>query len=170
MGEKIYMKTEKIARGGITLTIIVLSFILFRGSTSLLGSLIIPLAIYINLYDFNLSEFLFTITAATILVAILFWTQVLFMIVYGFLAYMLSLWTRKNLFMRIILLSLTAALSFFTAIYLTDLLLGTAIQHALTTLMGGSHMGFYLMVLLEGIITGGTLSFLGPWLESRLLG
>src|SRR6056297_325588 len=170
MGGKIYMKAEKLARSGITLSIIILSFILFRGSSSLLGSLIIPLAVYINLYDFSLGEFLLTITAATILVAIFFSTQVLFMIVYGFLAYMLSTLVDKNLFMRMSVLSLTAALSFFIAIYLTDLFLGTTIQHALTSLMGGTLLGFFLMVLLEGMIIGVALSFLGPWLKSRLPG
>lgn len=78
MGEKIYMKAEKLARSGITLTIIIISFILFRGSTSLLSGIIIPLAIYILLNDFSLSEYLTTIISATILVAIFFWTQVLF--------------------------------------------------------------------------------------------
>lgn len=170
MGEKICMKAEKLARSGITLTIIIISFILFRGSTSLLGSLIIPLAIYINLYDFSSGEYLTTITAATILVAIFFWTQVLFMIIYGILAYMLSILAEKKLLLRMILLSLTAALSFMIAIYLTDLLLGTAIQQALTSLMGGNEIGFYLLVLLEGMITGVTLALLAPWLESRLPG
>ncbi len=170
MGGKKYMNTKKVARSGITLTIIILSFIFFRGTTSLLGSLIIPLAIYINLHDFSLGEYLTTITAAIILVAIFFWTQVLFMIIYGFLAYILSIVVEKNLFLRIVLLSLTAALSFIIAIRLTDLLLGTAIQQALTALMGGTLPGFYLLVLVEGLIVGVFLSTLGPWLESRLPG
>ena len=91
-------------------------------------------------------------------------------VIYGFLAYMLSILAEKNLFLRIIVLSLTATSSFIIAIYLTDLLLGTAIQQALTFLMGGNLIGFYFMVLLEGMITGVALSFLGPWLESRLSG
>ncbi len=162
------MRVKKIAQGALTLGIIFVSFMLFRGTTSIIGSFIVPLALYIFLKSFNLREQLTTIMAALLLVAVLFGTQIFFMITYGLLAFLLSVVAEKRLLLRIVLLIAGATVSFIIAIQLTDLVLGTAIQQALTSLAGGTQAGFYLFVLVEGIITGTVLAFTSSWLEKRL--
>lgn len=162
------MRTDKLARGAITLTLIIVSFMLFRGTTSIFSSFIIPLALYLFLKDFNPGEQLTTVLAALILVAILFGTQIFFMVAYGILAVLLSVAAGKRLLLKIFLLSLGATFSFIIAIQLTDLVLGTAIKQALSSLAGGSQAGFYLFVLVEGVVTGTILAFSSLWLEKRL--
>lgn len=162
------MRTGKIARGALTLALIVVSFMLFRGTTSIFNSFIVPLALYIFLKDFRFREWLTTILAAFILVVIFFGTQIFFMVIYGLLAFLLSVVAGKKIFLRIIILISGAAFSFVIAIYLTDIILGTAIQQALTSLAGGTQAGFYLFVLVEGVATGTILAFASSWLEKRL--
>ena len=164
------MRTEKLARGALTLAVITISFMLFRGSTSLLNSIIVPLALYIILYDFTPGEFLTTFIAGLFLVALFFGTQIFFMMIYGLLAFLLLVLAQKGIFLRIGLLSSGAVISFIIAIHLTDLILGTAIQQALTSLAGGSQAGFYLLVSGEGILAGVVLAFTSSWLEDRLAG
>ncbi|MBF8436157.1 hypothetical protein I0Q91_03620 [Halanaerobiaceae bacterium Z-7014] len=162
------MGTSKLARSALTLTLIIVSFLLFRGTISIFSSFIVPLALYIFSKDFSLVEQLTTTLAALILVTIFFSTQAFFMIAYGLLAFLLSVTANKSMFLKILLLSLGAAVSFIIAIQLTDLILGTAIQQALTSLAGGSQAGFYLFVLIEGVITGTVLNVSSYWLEKRL--
>lgn len=162
------MRTDKLARGAISLTVIIVSLMLFRGTTSIFSSFIIPLALYIFLKDFSPGEQLTTVLAAFILVAIFFNTQLFFMVAYGLLAFLLSVVAGKRLVLKIVLLSLGAAVSFIVAIQLTDLVLGTAIQQALTSLAVGSQAGFYLFVLAEGVVTGTILAVSSLWMEQKL--
>ncbi len=164
------MNAEKLARGALTLTVIAISLIIFRGSISIFNSIVIPLALYLILYDFSPGEFLTAFFAAFFLVALFFSTQVFFMVSYGLLAFLLSAFAERGIFLRIVILSLGAAVSFLIAIWLTDLILGTAIQRALTALAGGSQTGFYLLVLAEGLAAGGVLAAVSTWLERRLAG
>lgn len=162
------MRTAKLARGALTLSVIVVSFIFFRGTTSILNSIVVPLALYIFLGDFNIREWVTTLLAALILVAIFFGTQIIFMGAYGLLAFLLSAVSGKKMLLRTIMLTSGAVVSFITAIYLTDLFLGTSIQQALTSLVGGDQLNFYFLVLGEGIFTGTVLAFTSSAFEKRL--
>jgi len=42
------------------------------------------------------------------------------------------------------------------------------IQQALTSLVGATQAGFYLLVLREGIVTGTVLAFISSSLEKRI--
>ncbi len=163
-----HMSAEKLARGALTLTVIAVSLIIFRGSLSFFNSLVIPLAIYLMLADFRPGELATVFLSALIMVILFFSTQTFFMLSYGLLALLLTALAGRGAILRLVVLSLGAALSFIAAILMTDLLLTTAIQQVLTSLAGGSRTGFYLLVLGEGIAVRGVLTAVSTWLKERI--
>ncbi len=150
------MHVQKLTKSAIFLALIVVSFLLFRGTTNIFNAVIVPLLISITIKDMKIKEGL-TFIAAIILLGFMFFRfQIFFIILYALLAVML-LYTKKNNYRfstKALFFSATSAVGFFIVIRMTDLVLGSPIERALIAISGGSFGNYLTLLLAQGLFVG----------------
>ena len=166
------MNIKSLTYAAISISLIFMSFILFRGAANIVNSIIVPVVFYINYTKFNLKEYLLLILAVFILSFLFFFQQLFFIIFYAVLGWLLYYTLKRKLgfIVNTIIISIAFLIGFVSTISLTDLIIGTALRKALLTVGGGSQLGLILVFIMISIVVGLTLDFIIFELDKRLKG
>ena len=164
------MKPVYITHSAISLALIFVFFSIFRGTTNILNSMLVPLVLYLNMRKQDLKSTVTTMMGMVILCGVFFKFQIFFAILYGLMALLLqkTLTGEKPFLLKAIILSLGTWIGFAVTIYITDFILGTNIMTALYSMMGGWYAGVFLLITIEAVIVGLTLTIVPPFVEKRL--
>ena len=164
------MKIKNLTHTAISLTLIFISFILFRGSSNIVNAVTVPLVLYFNYIKFNWREYLTLILMTLIFSFLFFFQQIFFILLYALLGiFMAKLFQSDyNRYLRIIILALIFFVGFFVTLNITDFVLGTALQQMLLSLMGGNITFLVLFYLLNSFIVSFALNFFAPQIEEKI--
>jgi len=161
---------KNLTQAALSLTLIFVFFMLFKGVTNILNSIFVPLVFYINISRFKWKAYLALVTATLILTFLFFFQQIFFVLFYALLGWILyKLFNKKKGFLfNTTILTLVNLISFIIIINLTDLFLGTAIIKALLSISGGTTLGLLIVFLLEALFVALSLEIIIPMVEGRL--
>ena len=166
------MKPVHITHSAISLALIFVCFSIFRGTTNILNSMIVPFVLYLNMRKLGLKSTVTTMLGMVILCTLFFKFQIFFAILYSLMALLLkiTLTGTKPFLLKFVVLFLGAWLGFTVTLFITDSILGTNIMTALSSIMGGWYPGVFLLIAVEAVVVGLTLAILPPFIEKRLTG
>jgi hypothetical protein len=164
------MKTVDIVRGALSLTVIVISLFLFKGTTNLINAIIIPVTLYINLRGWQPRQVASVFAAFLLLCAILFNYQIIFASIYCLMTgvYLFLNARKVNVLVRAIVLTLIASACFAVGIKLTDFIFMTQIETLLLKVLKGNLLIYYLILFVEGLIAAVSIVCSTSFLEKRL--
>ena len=164
------MKTNNITQSALSLALIVICFLLFRGVTNILNSILVPLVLYLNIRGQSWKVYITTMLGLVLLSILFFKHQIIFSILYGILALLLlkTIKGKKPFLIKVSILSIGAWVGFITAILVTDFILGTKIMTALLSIAGGLYAGVIVLIAVEALIVGTLLVLITPTIENRL--
>lgn len=164
------LRTREITHTALSLSLVMISFILFKGSTNVFNAVIVPTVFYINYSKFSLREF-FTLILLTMTAALLFFFQQLFFILfYAVLAVFLKhlLENSYHKIIKVIILSAGFLTGFYITLSLTDMILGTALRKVLASAAAGNLTLIILLYSLTAVFVAVSLLFMVPEIEKRL--
>lgn len=164
------MNTRNLTNTAISLTLIIISFMLFRGSTNVFNAVTIPLIFYLNYKKFEFKSF-FTLVLLSFIISILFFFQQLFFIFFYalmavFIKYLLQYNYHKLL--KTIILSLSFGIGFYTTLTLTDTILGTALRKVLASTAAGNIYLLILLYTVTSLFVSISLLIITPQVENRI--
>lgn len=152
------MKLNNLTRSALSLSIIFVCFLIFKGPTNILNALFIPLTIVIFTYSNNNKESMI-FYLATILFCLLFFNiQIFFIIMYCIIANSLIFFLKNNIkaFLVFPILTLIIALCFWLGIFLTDAIFHMQINHIMMKILNNNLIYYLSMIIIES----GIVSFL----------
>ena len=164
------MNNKSLTHSAISISLVLVSFMLFKGAANIINSIIVPIIFYINYAKFKLKDYLLMILAVFILSFLFFFKQLFFIIFYAILAWFLyySFEKKINFLLRTIIFAAAFLFGFVTTINITDMVIGTALQKALASAAAGSNLGLILLYVVTSILIAVMLNFLGTQLNKRL--
>lgn len=165
------MKIKNLTHTAISLALIFISFLIFRGSSNIINAVTVPLILYLNYKKFSLKEYVTLILMTLIFSLLFFFQQLFFIILYALLGIFLSKLFKSNysFFFRMVSLTFVFFIGFFGTLNITDFILGTALQQMLLSLMGGNIFFLILFYLFNSIIISLALNFITPRIEKKLI-
>ena len=166
------MSIQAITRGALTIALICIFFILFKGFINIFNALLVPLVLYVNLLALKNEERYLILIALLLVCAILFKVQFIFTIFYCIIGLLLLFIQRKKwpFIPGAILLSLVLSLSFFIAIEATDALFLTHVGDIMRHALNGNILAYLGVLVLEGGLVGIGLLFAARMLQNRIEG
>lgn len=165
------MKIKNLTHTAISLALIFISFLIFRGSSNIINAVTVPLILYLNYKKFSLKEYVTLVLMTLIFSLLFFFQQLFFIILYALLGIFLSKLFKSNysFFFRMVSLTFVFFIGFFGTLNITDFILGTALQQMLLSLMGGNIFFLILFYLFNSIIISLALNFITPRIEKKLI-
>lgn len=161
--------TELVKRA-LTVALIMVFFTVFRGFANLLNAFLVPMALYMGLKGANRVQSL-TLSGATLICGLLFFSvQVFFILLYSVMAWQLRQLMKRGASVTRsgVTLSGLAAIGFYAAIRLTDMVFLTRMHTLYMGLLNGNWFLYALMLLAEGLIVGFGLAFGAAAIERRI--
>ncbi|MFO7814326.1 MAG: hypothetical protein R6V14_01075 [Halanaerobiales bacterium] len=164
------MRIKNLTQAALSLTLIFIFFMLFKGTTNILNSIFVPLVLYINISKFKRKEYIALVTAVLILTFLFFFQQIFFILFYALLGWVLhELFKRKRGFLlKTTVLTIVNFTGFIIIINITDLLLGTTITKALLSIGGGTQLGLVIVFFLEALFVALSFVIIIPRVIGRL--
>jgi hypothetical protein len=157
------MNVGLVAQGALAIAMVTVFFLLFRGVTNIFNALLVPLALYAFSRGNRLEEILTVYAGVLIFVALFFKMQLIFMLLYFVIAFLLDLLLKeegRHTLMATLTISLAISLGFWVAIVLTDDLFGTRIHDMTLAMLGGNAFAYAIMLWIEGfLVSVGLLYF-----------
>lgn len=164
------MRINNLTLAALSLALVFVFFMLFKGVTNILNSVFVPLVFYINISRFKWKEYIALVTAVLILTFLFFFQQIFFVLFYALLGWVLyKLFKRKKGFLlNTTILTIVNFIGFIIIINITDLILGTAITKALLSISGGTQLGLLIVFFLEALFVALSLVIIIPRVAGRL--
>lgn len=165
------MRIKHLTHTAISLALIFISFMLFRGSTNLVNAITVPLVLYINYKKFSIREYITLVLMTLIFSFLFFFQQLFFIFLYAFLGIFMAKIFQKNygFYYRTAVFTLIFSLGFSITLNLTDLVLGTALQQMLFSIMSQNISLMILFYLFNSLIVSLALNFLTPQIEKKIV-
>jgi len=166
----ITIKLNMITRGAMTMALIFISFLLFKGVTNILNAFIVPLVLYLCCINQKEKQ-IFTLYLAVIIFVVLFFKiQLFFIIFYCCIAFILTQLRKKNINTLLSTLTLTLAISFsfWIGIMLTDYFFLTRMNEIIINVMKGNIFKYSIMLIIEGALVGVSQLFVSRMFYKRL--
>jgi len=169
-GRVLTMRIKNLTLAALSLALIFVFFMIFKGVTNILNSIFVPLVFYINISKFKWKEYIVLVTAVMILTFLFFFQQIFFVLFYAILGWVLyKLFERKKGFLlNTTILTIVNFIGFIIIINITDLFLGTAIRKALLAISGGTQLGLLTVFLLEALFVAFSLVIIIPRVAGRI--
>jgi len=166
------MDNNSLTHSAISISLVMVSFLLFRGAANIVNSITVPIIFYLNYAKFDLKKYLLMILTVFILSFLFFFQQLFFIIFYAILGGVLyhSFTKEINFIIRTILFVITFLIGFIITITITDIIIGTALRDALAAVVAGSKIGLVFLYLMTSIFVAVTLNFVGYQINKRLKG
>ncbi|MGM0437837.1 MAG: hypothetical protein ACQEQD_06165 [Bacillota bacterium] len=164
------MNNNSLTHLAISISLVLVSFIFFRGAANIANSIVVPIIFYINYAKFDLKEYLIMILAVFIFSFLFFFQQLFFIIFYAILGWVLYHIFKKeiNFIVRTLIFSITFLIGFVITINITDIVIGTALRKALAAVVAGSQIGVIFLYIMTSILVAVTLNFVGYQIDRRL--
>lgn len=162
--------TTTLVKSALMVALIFVFFTVFRGFANLLNAFLVPMALYAGLKEADRAQ-AFTLFAAVILAALLFFSvQVFFILLYFAMALMLKqlMGSGASTMKTGFWLSLVAAFGIYAGIRLTDLVFLTPLHRVYMAMLGGSWLYYGLFLLAEGLMAGFGLAVVAKAVERRM--
>jgi len=166
----ITIKLNMITRGAMTMALIFISFLLFKGVTNILNAFIVPQVLYLCCINQKEKQ-IFTLYLAVIIFVVLFFKiQLFFIIFYCCIAFILTQLRKKNINTLLSTLTLTLAISFsfWIGIILTDYFFLTRMNEIIINVMKGNIFKYSIMLIIEGALVGVSQLFVSRMFYKRL--
>lgn len=163
------MDNNSLTHSAISISLVLVSFILFRGAANIVNSITVPIIFYLNYAKFDLKKYLLMILTVFILSFLFFFQQLFFIIFYAIMGGILyhSFNKEINFIIRTILFAITFLIGFIITITTTDIIIGTALRAALAAVVAGSKIGLIFLYLMTSVLVAVTLSFVGYQIDKR---
>jgi len=167
----ITIKSNMITRGAMSMALIFISFLLFKGVTNILNAFIVPLVLYLCCINQKEKQ-IFTLYLAVIIFIVLFFKiQVFFIIFYCAVAFILTQLRKKNIntLFSVIVLTIAISFSFWIGIMLTDFIFLTHMNEIIMNVMKGNILRYGIMLIIEGAFVGALQLFVSKIFYKRLI-
>ena len=114
-------------------------------------------------------ESVLVLMGLVVLSGLFFRVQLFFAVLYSLLAILMLVMSKKRLnnLNSAIVLSAASSVGIFFTIRLTDLVLQLGLEKALLSISGGSYLGYFVLVILEGLVLGFSLTFIRWQIDKR---
>jgi len=164
------MKTRNLTHTSISLTLIIISFMLFRGSTNIFNAVIIPLIFYLNYNKFDFKYYVTLVLLSFIIALLFFFQQLFFIFLYALMAVFIKYLFQYNYpkLIKIIILGLAFGIGFYTTLTLTDTILGTALRDVLASVAAGNIFFLVLLYTVTSVFVSMSLLIIIPQIEKQL--
>ncbi len=164
------MKTSEITTAGITLTLIMVCYILFKGTTNILNALLVPLLLYGCFSRQGKKAAIATVIAFLALCVIINVLQLFFSLFYIMSSLLLSKVAGEQLKtpVKILIMSGTVFLSFLLSIKLTDYIFLTRIEAFMLYLVQSNYSVYLAVIALEGLLVGTALVYAAKLYDQRI--
>jgi len=164
------MQTKKLTHTAISLTLIIISFMLFRGSTNIFNAVIVPLVFYLNFDKFDFKYFSTLILISLIIAVLFFFQQLFFIFLYALMAVFIKYLLQNNYhqLLKIIILSFGFGIGFYATLTLTDTILGTALRKVLASVAAGNIYLLILLYTVTSLFVSISLLLIIPQIEKQL--
>lgn len=164
------MQTKKLTHTAISLTLIIISFMLFRGSTNIFNAVIVPLVFYLNFDKFDFKYFSTLVLISFIIAVLFFFQQLFFIFFYALMAVFIKYLLQYNYhqLFKIIILSFGFGIGFYTTLTLTDTILGTALRKVLASVAAGNVYFLILLYTVTSLFVSISLLIIIPQIEKQL--
>lgn len=174
MGEDVKenrIPASSIAQGALTIALIVVFFLFFKGVTNIINAFLVPLTLFIFSINKRNSETILLYFAVFIICALFFNLQVFFIVFYCLIAVLLKILLTKKIttLLSAAILSIANAVSFWVAIRLTDYIFLTQMGNIMLKLFNGNIYTCALVLLAEGMIVGVNQLFISRAVYRRIL-
>lgn len=163
------IRTVAIAQGALTIALIFVSFLLFRGAVNILNAFFVPLVLYFYSVGKKPWE-LFAVNGVLVLFCVIFFPmQIVFVVIYCLLAFALKVLNDVKVHPAFasLLLTIGVSISFWAGIILTDFIFGTRVNVIMIELLRGNVLAYIILLLAEGALVGGSLLLLSRKLQHR---
>jgi hypothetical protein len=166
------VKASTITQGALTVTLIFVYFLLFKGVANILNALLVPLTLYVFSRGRKMSEVLAVYSVLVLICALFLNLQIIFILFYCGIAYLLSFLSNKNYHtvVSLLILAFAVSLSFWVAIMLTDYIFLTHINAIMMKILKGNLFAYALMLFAEGSLVALSLFFLSKKINKMNLG
>jgi hypothetical protein len=148
------MKSKDLAYGAIAITLILVSFFIFRGMTNLVNCITVPLIFLFFTQGFDQRSSLTVATTVLLAVILLFPIQIIFILIELGMAVLLRFILRKRS-MTQLLYPIIVTLLIIVGVVLTDMLFKTQINAFVLRISGGNGFSYILIFFIEGLIIAG---------------
>lgn len=164
------MNTRKLTNTAISLTLIIISFMLFRGSTNIFNAVTIPLIFHLNFSNFDFKTFSTLVLLSFIIAVLFFFQQLFFIFFYALIAVFIKYLLQYNYhkLLKIIILSFAFGIGFYTTLTLTDTILGTALRDVLAAVAAGNLFFLILLYTVTSLFVAISLLGIIPQIENQL--
>jgi|GEM_PF-832235 len=164
--------TITITQGALTIALVFVSFLLFRGAVNILNAFFVPLALYFFSIGKKTGEIIAVDSVLILLCAFFFPMQIVFIIIYCLIAYVIKILNNVHMYPALAALVLTigVSFSFWAGIMLTDFFFGTRVNTIMMNLLHGNIFVYVTMLIIEGALVGICLLFLSRKFSKRLSG
>lgn len=164
------MKTNEITHAGIALALIMVCYIMFKGTLNIVNALLVPLLLYGCFSRQGLKGAVATLLAFLFLCVIINPLQIIFSIFYILSALLLCLVTREQIKfpLKVLIMSGGVFISFLLSIKLTDHIFLTRIETFMLLLVGGNYFFYLFILFLEGLLVGTALVYAAKLYDERV--
>lgn len=152
----ITIKLNMITRGAMSMALIFISFLLFKGVTNILNAFIVPLVLYLCCINQKEKEIFIVYLAVILFVVLFFKIQLFFIIFYCAIAFILTQLRKRsiNTLFSAIVLTIAISFSFWIGIMLTDYFFLTHMNEIIMKIMKGNIFKYSIMLIIEGALVG----------------
>lgn len=150
------MKLNYLVYNILSMTLVYILFLLFKGPTNIVNALFVPLTLFVFSYKNTLKERLIFYAAVVLFSALFFSVQVFFVLVYCFIAAILSFIEEKKIrkILAFFLLTTSVSLCFYVGLVLTDLFFRTHINAIMMKILDNQLLVYFSIILLEaGVVS-----------------
>lgn len=164
------MKTRELTHTAISLSLITISFILFKGTTNVFNAVTIPTIFYLNYSKFSFREYSTLVLLAFITALLFFFQQLFFIFFYALMAVLIKRILAQNYSKMLSFLILTSGFGggFYITLTLTDTILGTALRNVLASVAAGNIFFLILVYTVTSLFVSISLLIIIPEIENRL--
>ena len=157
---------RSITLGALTIALIVVCFTFFKGITNILNAFFVPMLLFSFSINRKAIDLIVVFTASIAMCALFFNLQLIFIVFYCIIAFILSTLNRKNIGVALsaTILSVTITFFFWSAIILTDMIFKTRMNEIMLKILNGNRLVYLLILAFEGTVVG-----IGQLLASRFI-
>lgn len=163
-----HINTKSITRGALAIALIVVSFSIFKGVTNIFNAFLVPIALHLGTLGTKRVEKAAVFGLVFLLCFLFFKLQMFFLLIYFFVAILLSLLLKFRTWISLLFLTIANSVGFFVGILLTDLLLSTHMFALLMGVLSNNMIAYAGILLFEGAIVSVGQLFLARKMEQRI--
>jgi hypothetical protein len=152
------------------IALIFLFFTFFKGATNIINAFLVPLTLFLATIHTKKRDMIAVYIVLILFCLLLFPLQMVFVVFYCAIAYMLVILTvrKVRLILAVLILTIVVGCSFWLAILLTDLLLHTNMNAIMMDLLHGNVWAYILLIFFEATLVAAGQIIISRSIYNRL--